>query len=886
MNRLLQWWRDLTARTQQEADLDEELKFHVAMQEEKNQQNGMTQENAHRSAMIEVGGVEQIKEQVRSERFGFWLETILKDATYGIRMLRKTPAITFVSLLTLSLAIGACTALFSIFYTVLLSPLPYPQPEELVQIWDTNLNKGISQIGVNGRNLEDWRQRVSGFNGIAAYYTMGRTLTTGSDSEVVLVSQVSADFFPIFRTQALIGRTFSTQESDAAKFNMALGAENPDPVAILSHGLWIRRFGGDPKIVGKTIILERRAWKVVGVMPAHFAIPDAGTQLWIPWGIQHDPMRDQHFASGVARLSHGVTVSQAEDRLNEIANQLSKEYPESNTGWNVKILPLHDAMTGDLKQLLWVLLAAVGLVLLIGCANVAILQLSRASARMHESSIRLALGASRARLFRQFLIESLILAFAGGILGIGFAYFGIESLQHTQLDLPRLTEISLNQTVLFISLALSVLTSLLFGMIPASATASRKNDSALHGESFRTTSNITTQRLRNSLVTTEVALAVVLLASSGMLVRSFAKLRAVNSGFNPRNVLVLPIFLDMEKYGSGKKSHAYYKNLIENLQTLPGVVSVGGATALPTSPLGPDFERPIWDQSSLAVEQSKRSADVRMVTPDYFRTLGISVLKGRGFTTQDGPDAPHVVIINKTLARQIWQDTNPIGRKLVVDYSNSGTYPYEIVGVVNDIRFHGPRSQPRAEIYFPHAQKPYLILNIAMRTSRDPRLLINSVREVLRRIDPQKPAHNITPLEDLVGATIIRDRYAMTLLLCFAIVALMLAMLGIYGVLAFFVRQKVQEIGIRLALGARQNQITGWIAKQGTRLMIIGVLVGLLATLIFSRLLAGILYEVSPLDLLSLSVAVFALAFSVITATWIPARRASRIDPSIALRYE
>ena len=885
LNRFHQYWHDLTARKQQEADLDEELKFHVAMQEQKNQRDGMSPENAHRSALIEIGGTEQIKEQVRSERFGFWSETIFKDATYGIRMLRKTPAITFVSLITLSLAIGACTALFSIFYTVLLSPLPYPQPEQLVQIWDTNLSKGISQIGVNSRNLIDWRQRVSGFNGVSAYYTMGRTLTHGSESEVILVSQVSVDFFRIFRIQPQLGRTFSTAESEAAKFNNALGAENPDPVAILSHGLWIRTFGGDPQIIGKTIILERRSWKVIGVMPSQFAMPDSGTQIWIPWGLQFDTMRDQHFATGIARLNSGVTSAQAEDRLNEVANQLAKEFPESNAGWNVKILPLHEAMTGDLRQLLWVLLAAVGLVLLLGCANVAILQLSRASARMHESSIRLALGASRSRLFRQFLIESLILAFAGGILGIGFAYFGLEWLQHIKPDLPRLTEISLNQTVLFTSLGLTVVTALLFGLIPASASASR-NDSAFHGESFRTTSNISTQRLRNALVATEVALAVVLLASSGMLIRSFAKLRAVNSGFNPRNVLVLPIFLDMEKYGSGKKSHAYYKNLIENLQVLPGVISVGGATALPTSPLGPDFERPVWNQSDLAVEQNKRSADVRMVTPDYFRTLGISVLKGRGFTAQDGPDAPHVVIINRTLARQIWHDGNPIGKKLAVDYSSAGTYAYEIVGVANDIRFHGPRSQPRTEIYFPHAQKPYLVLNIALRTSGDPRLLINSVREVLHRIDPQKPAHNITPLEDLVAATVVRDRFATTLLSCFAIVALMLSMLGIYGVLAFFVRQKVQEIGIRLALGARQNQITSWIAKQGTRLMIFGVAAGLFGTLLFSRLLAGILYQVSPLDVLSLLAAVFALAFSVIIAISIPAHRASRIDPSVALRYE
>ncbi len=886
LSRLKQYWNDLFSRKRNEAELDEEFAFHLEMQEKENLRAGMSSESASRAALIEFGGVEQIKEEVRGQRLGFWLETIFKDGVFGVRMLRKTPALTFVSLITLSLAIGACTALFSIYNAILLRPLPYPEPQELVQIWDTNKSKGITKIGISAGNVEDWKERSRGLNGIAAYYTMGRTLTDANQSEVVLTTQVSADFFRVFRTDPFLGRTFSEKESQEAKYNNALGAMNSDPVVVLSHSLWQRRFGSDPQILGKNIVLDRRMWKVIGVMPEHFAMPQPGIQLWIPWGLRHDLARDQHYAGGVARLASGMTLSQAEDQMNRIAQQLASEFPESNSGWGVRLIPLHESMIGDVKQTLWVLMSAVGLVMLIACVNVAILQLSRASARIHESSVRLALGASRGRLIRQFMIESLILAIAGGLLGLTIAYVCIDWLQKIQPSLPRLSEASIDGSVLFISFAITTLAALLFGLVPAFVGAGNKKQQVIQADGLRSTSRASTQRLRSILVAIEVALAVVLLASSGMLIRSFIRLQAVDPGFNPNNVLVVPIFLDMEKYGSGEKSRGYYKRLIADLQALPGVTSVGGATALPASPLGPDFERPVWSHESLPVEQNKKSADVRMVTTDYFRTLQIPIVKGRPFSTLDGPEAPSVVVINESLARQIWPGGDAIGRKIVVDYSSAGTYPYEVVGIVNDVRFYGLRSQPRPEIYFHHPQRPYLILNIAVRTKNDPRLLIGPVRKVLQMIDPQKPPHNITPLEDLVDATVVRDRYAMMLVSSFAIVALMLALLGIYGVLAFYVRQRIQEIGIRLALGASQNQIVSWIALQSARLILFGVAAGLFAAILFTRLLTGMLYEVSPFDVSSLVAAAFALIVAAFAATWIPARRASRIDPSIALRYE
>jgi len=487
---------------------------------------------------------------------------------------------------------------------------------------------------------------------------------------------------------------------------------------------------------------------------------------------------------------------------------------------------------------------------------------------------------------RQFFVESLLLSFAGGLLGIIVAYSAITALQQLQPELPRLAEVRINLPVFLVCLGTTLTSALFFGLAPAFVATSGKSHSLSHGENVRNTSHASTQRLRSALVITEIALSVVLLSSSAMLIRSFVRLLDVNPGFQFRNALVFPVFLDMEKYGSREKTRTYYKSLIENLQILPGVLSVGGATALPTSPLGPDFERPVWEQGGLPDNQNKRHADVRMVTPDYFRTLGISVLHGRGFSEHDGPDAPRVVMINETLAKQIWPNREPVGQQLVVDYSTSGTYAYEVIGVVNDVRFHGPRSHPRSELYFPHAQRPYLVMNMAIRTQNDPRLLIGPVRDVLRKIDPQKPAHSITPLEDLVGATLVRDRYAMNLVSCFALVALMLALLGIYGVLAFFVRQKIREIGIRLALGARGNQIISWVARQVAALMGFGLVAGVLGSITFAHLLAGILYEVSSRDLFSLLAACVAVLFTALIAAWIPARRASRTDPSRALRYE
>ena len=885
MRYIQEWWKDLFHRKQRESDLEEELQFHLSMQEAENLRNGMSPEDARRNAILSLGGKEQVKESAREQRFGFCCEILWKDILYGIRMLWKMRAVSLISLLTLILSLGACAAILSVLNGIVLRPLPFPSPERLVQILEKNPAKGIHSSDVNAHNLQDWRLETKHLESLAAYFTMGRTLSGNQQSEVVMATQVTSDFFRVFRTRPHLGRVFTEEETKRTLYNNAVGLISPDPLVVLSHRLWLHRFGGDPGIIGKTIILDRRAWKVVGVMPAHFAIPDTRTGVWIPWGINPDSFRDQHFANGVGRLAENISMQQAEAELNRLAEALEKQFPETNQGWRVSLHPLRESIAGDFKQILWFLLAAVGVVMLIALVNIAVLQLGSASARMQESSVRMALGASRVRLVRQFLIESFLLTFGGTFLALILAHTAITALQRFQPDLPRVMEIQLDPVVILVSAAIAFLSAIFLGLAPAFV-ATQGSGSLFSGMNIRNATRSSTQKLRHVLVIAEVALAIVLLSCSGMLIRSFLRLENADTGFVPRNVLVLPIFLDSEKYYSGANSRAYYKELIEKLERLPNVISVGGATALPASPLGPDFQRPVWSKGEEGSDPMKLHADVRIVMPKYFKTLSIPILRGRVFDTRDTPDSAGVVMVNSSLASQVWPGEDPVGKQLVVDYSTAGTYAYEVVGVVQDVRFRGPRSIPHAEIYFPHAQRSYLVMNIAIRTRNNPELLIPSVREVLRSVDAQKPAHSISTLTDLVGATVIRDRYAMHVVGSFGLISLLLASLGIYGVLALFVRQRVQEIGIRLALGAPQRQIVGWICSQGARLLFAGVTIGLLLAVAFSRLLSGILFQISARDALSLFSASLVIIVTAFVSAWIPLRRASRVDPSTALRCD
>ena len=798
----LRWWNELRHARRLDRLSREELAHHVELAVAEKVRSGLAEDEARRQVRLELGSPDAAREKLNDARAGSRLESLGRDLVYAWRTLRQRPAFLSACVLTIALGVGASTALFAVLDAVVLKPLPLPEPDRLVRIHDTNPAAGAMRTGVASGNLADWRRRTRTLRGLAGHYTMGRTLTLGADSEVVLTAQVTGDFFPVLGVPALVGHTFTPEETAAGLFNTAAAPIGGDPVMVIGHALWLRRFGGDPGAVGRTVTLERRPFRIVGVMPPHFAMPEPSVQVYLPWGFNGKEPRDQHYLEAVARLAPGVTLAQAQDDLRGIAAALADEHPGTNAGWSVTLVPLREDLVGDAGRTLVALLGAVCLVLLVACANVALLSLARGLEREHEALVRLALGASRRRLVRQFLMESLVVCGLGGALGALFAVAGIALVAPGEAGLPRAHEVALDwRTLAFAGLAIAAAT-LVSGLPTAWRLASGEPAAGLAGTPARVARGGNRLSLRDGLVVAEVAMAVALVAGASLLLRSYRRLQAVDPGFDASRVLVAPIFLDMEGYGRDGRSRTYYAQLVERLEALPGVVSAGGATALPASPVGPDFERPVWPDGAPENEHARWRAWVRMVTPRYFETLGMRVVDGRAFDGRDGPDGARAVILSRGLARALWPDGRAVGRRLVVDYSMAGTYPYDVVGVVDDVRFGGPRQQPRLEIYLAHAQRPYLVMNMAVRAKGDPRHLAPAVRAVLHELDPTMPPHGLHALSDLLGATYARDRQAMRVLSAFAVAAALLALLGIHGILTHRVRERTREIGIRMAVGA------------------------------------------------------------------------------------
>jgi len=801
---------------------------------------------------------------------------ILKDIRYGIRSLARHPGFTAVALLTLALGIGANTAIFSVVNAVLLRPLPYADPERIVWLWDT-----IPQLPTAPTSLPeflDWKQQNRSFEHLAAFQTGNMFIDSGDGTEDVPVGLVTPEMFSLFHVNPIIGRTFTDEETLPGRFR----------VAVLSHSTWQSRFGSDPNILGRTIQLNARPYTIIGVMTAGFSFPDRA-KLWIPLRI--DPAnldRGPHYLNVVGRLKTDVTRTQAQADMSALAARLSKQYPEKTSGHGVKIVGLTDVVVGDIGLALFVLLGAVGFVLLIACANLANLMLARIGGREREIAVRTALGASRLRIVRQLLTESLLLAVAGGGVGLLLAIWAVRWLVSMSPDtIPRVNEISVDLRVAGFTLLASVATGVLFGVVPAWQASRTEFTDALK-ESGRTTAGVRKQRLRSALVVSEVALSLVLLVGAGLLIRSFAKLNQVDPGFNPEKVLTMGVSLLPNNYPEDQQVATFYSQILERSATVPGVISVSATAGLPLSGSDTTDNFTIEGRPAIAKE-AEPLTEYWVVTPRYFQSMGIALLAGRDFSDTDTKQSPNVVVINDEFRRRHFGLENPLGHRLRLQGQERD--PLLIVGVVSNSRNIGLDEDPRVAAYVPFLQDPLSknlarSLTIVARTKLDPGAVTGSLRALVTSMDKSVPVYSVKPMTEYLRDSLSRRRFSMVLLSTFSGVALVLAALGIYGVISYGVIQRTHEMGIRMALGAQRSDVLKLVLRQAMIVVLIGVGIGLLGSWALTRLMKSLLFNVSVTDPLTFAGIAVLMILIALLACLIPATRATKVDPLVALRYE
>jgi len=865
--------RNTIRKERTDRDLSEEVGSYVELLTEKKMKEGMNQKDAHHAAMVEVGGVEQVKEEVRAGRTGFAIETFFQDLRYGLRSLRKKPGFTFTAVIALALGIGANSAIFSVINGVLLRSLAYRDANSIVMVWEKNFQRGRSQNSVSPANFLDWKKQSVSFEQFAASWDTRVNLTSGGEPEEIQVQRASADFFSVLGVPPRLGRSF-VREEDVAGGNL---------VVVLSHELWQSRFGGNPTIVGQSITASGRTFTVVGVMPPGFHFLNTQVKAWIPLALDpaNDWRKQGRYLRSVARLKSGVIIQQAQAELDGIAKRLETDYPDYNKGWGANLVPMHEQIVGDIRPVLLVLLAAVAFVLLIACANVANLLLSRAASRQKELALRAALGAGRTRLIRQMLTESVLLAVMGGALGVFLAYWGIQLLLALAPDnIPRLNEITIDPRVLIFTLAISLLTGLIFGLVPALQSSRPDLSDALKEGARGSTGG--SRLFRNLFVVAEMALALVLLVGAGLMLRSFFQLHQVKTGFDTDHVLTMRVQLPTAKYQQPQQRAEFFKRAQERLAALPGVKSVGAISYLPLTGLASSTVFNLATQPDLPPSESPLT-EVRAITPGYFAAMGIPLLKGRSFDGRDGADS-RVLVINETLARKYFPGENPIGQRLIVDWDPK--VADEIVGVAGDVKETALAEKANPAIYWPHPREAYQFMNFVLRSAIDPATLSAAVTKEIHTLDPDQPVADIRTLDQVVAKSIARPRFNALLLAIFAGVALVLASVGIYGVMNYSATQRTQEIGIRMALGAKPGDILRLVVGHGMKLTLAGLVIGVIASLALTRVMANLLFGVTATDLPTFVTVSAVLTTVALVANYIPARRATRLNPVVALRYE
>ncbi|HXM46153.1 MAG TPA: ABC transporter permease [Bryobacteraceae bacterium] len=803
----------------------------------------------------------------------FW-----QDLRYGFRTLLRNPGFCAVAILALALGIGPNTAIFTMVNAVLLKPLPVPEPDRVVMIWGTLLKSGFDQMPVSAPDYLDWKRQAGSFDQMAAAFAIpeyGLNVSGAGDPERVPAALASKEFLPALGIKPIVGRNFLPDED----------RPGGPPAVLISHALWQRRFHSDPTAVGRTLTVDGVPRTVVGVVP-HELGEMVAADLWLPTAIDpNNTARQNHNFGIVARLKRGVTAAQARAEMIVIAQRLERAYPATNTGWGITLFPMAEMFTGRIRPVLLILLGAVGLLLLIACANLANLLLARAATREREIAIRGALGAGRRRIIRQLLTESLVLALAGGALGLALAAWGVRLMRSIVPDMfPMLQHMHVDVPVLAFTFGISILTGLLFGLVPAWKASHADLHTTLKEAAGRSESAGGSHRIRGFLLASEVALAVLLSVSAGLLLRSFVRVTAVSPGLRTANILTMTLSLPDVKYDTPLKRATFYKNLIERLDALPGVRAAGAVMFLPLRVSILSFRIGV---SSFTIEgrppvsqDRQPEADFRVATPGYFNTMGIALRQGRLFDGHDDQDAKRVALVNEAMVRKHFAHENPLGRHIVM------SKPLEIVGVVGDAKLYGLDAPVEPAVYVPHMQQPSDNMGIVVRTEGDPAAMASAVRREILRLDPEQPISNVRPMEKVLSDSLMLRRASMLLLTIFASLALTLASVGIYGLTAYSVSRRTHEIGLRVALGASQSQILRLVVGRGLVTSLIGAGIGVAAAFELTRFLSGMLYGVATTDpLVFAGVPLLLIAVSLL-ASYVPARKATRIDPLAALRYE
>ena len=807
------------------------------------------------------------------------MNSIIKDIRFALRTLVKKPGFVIVAVMTLALGIGGSTSIFTVVDAALLRGLPYKSPERLYHVWEQVPRQEFPKREMSYPDYQDYQQN-NVFEGLAAYTGGGVLLSGQGETESVAGPRASANFFQVLGVDPILGRTFQPGEDQ----------QGGPRVTVLTYGLWQRRFGGDPGVIGQQLTINGEGYTVIGVLPASFQFALRNNDLWLPYQPTQNQLtrRFMHGTNLIGRLKPGVEPAQATSDLNVIASRIEQQHYDSHAGITARVVPLQEEIVGTVRPILLVLLAAVGFVLLIACANVASLLLTRSLSRQKEVAIRSALGASRWRVIRQLLTESVLLSLVGGTAGLLIAYWGVPALvaaipQQQLIAMPFLKNLGLDTGILAFSFALSLITGLVFGLAPA-LQSSRLDLNEVLKEGGRHSSATASHRLRSALVVSEIALAVVLLVGAGLMMKSLWRLLNTDIGFRTENVLTMSIVLPPAKYTEANQQVNFNNQLRERVQSLPGVVGAGTINILPVN--GGNTTRFYVDGDPVPAPGQEIESNIRTVSDDYFKTLGIPLLAGRTFDTRDTPDTPVGVIINKTIADRVFAGRDPVGKRL--RYPSVQVDPITVVGVVGDVKITGLDEAVKPVLYYSFRQGPSTFANLVARTTNDPNTLSNSIRNEVRSLEPDAAILNVRTMDQMISETraSFMRRFPALLISIFAGVALLLASIGIYGVVSYSVSQQTHYIGVRMALGARPADILKMVLKQGLVLALLGVGIGVLAALGLMRLLSTLLFEVSTNDLATFSIVPGALFVVALVACYLPARRATKVDPLVALRYE